>query len=126
MSAGRILIADDDESMRRILSQVLQEEGYSCVVTATGKDALEMTRQQDFDLVLLDLKMPGITGLEVLSTLNQAHSNICLIVVTGVIDEGIITECMKLGASGCIIKPFRLEEVVAMVAGALESKREYQ
>src|SRR4030043_123196 len=129
---GTILIVDDEESIRNILSRRLQEEDYSCEVAADGKEALWKVFVRDFDLVLMDIKMPGISGMEVLPQIVTNHPDTCVIMMTATVDTETAVEAMKLGAYDYVTKPFDLDDLSMRMGKALEKKkltlenREYQ
>ena len=121
-SKGSILIVDDEEAMRNILLRRLEAELYDCVTASSGEDALDKTARQDFDVVLLDIIMPGLPGLEVLPQLRirQPHSQV--IMVTAVLNRDTIEEAMRLGAYDYVTKPFNFADLIARVEKALERK----
>lgn len=96
------------------------------MIASNGQDAAQMVSQQEFDIALLDMKMPGMSGLDALRVLRENHPNLCVIVVTGVNDEETIADTLRLGAYDYITKPFRLEELLTMVVEVLKSIRECQ
>ncbi|MEE8373041.1 MAG: response regulator, partial [Dehalococcoidia bacterium] len=81
---GRVLVVDDEESIRSILSRKLETEGYFCVTASDGREAVEKASQHEFDLVLTDIKMPGMSGIEVLSHMVAEHPDTCVIMITAV------------------------------------------
>lgn len=129
---GMILIVDDEEPIRNAVSRKLQAEGYSCVTAADGEDALWKAFMQDFALVLLDIKMPGMSGMEVLSRVIIDHPDTGVVMITAVGDSQTAIEAMKLGAYDYVTKPFNLDDLVMRVERALERRglvlenREYQ
>jgi len=129
---GMILIVDDEEPIRNAVSRKLQAEGYSCVTAADGEDALWKAFMQDFALVLLDIKMPGMSGMEVLSRVIIDHPDTGVVMITAVGDSQTAVEAMKLGAYDYVTKPFNLDDLVMRVERALERRglvlenREYQ
>ena len=129
---GMILIVDDEEPIRNAVSRKLQAKGYSCVTAADGEDALWKAFMQDFALVLLDIKMPGMSGMEVLSRVIIDHPDTGVVMITAVGDSQTAVEAMKLGAYDYVTKPFNLDDLVMRVERALERRglvlenREYQ
>ena len=122
-SKGSILIVDDEETVRRILRRRLEAELYDCVTASGGEDALDKTTSQDFDVVLLDILMPGLSGMEVLPKLVDRQPHTQVIMVTSVLDHDTIEEAMKLGAYDYVTKPLNLDDIVTRVQKALERKR---
>ena len=122
-SKGSILIVDDEETVRRILRRRLEAELYDCVTASGGEDALDKTVSHDFDVVLLDILMPGLSGMEVLPKLVDRQPHTQVIMVTSVLDHDTIEEAMKLGAYDYVTKPLNLGDIVTRVEKALERKR---
>ena len=122
-TGGTILIVDDEESIRDILYRKLKAEGYYCDVAADGKEALRKVSTKDFDLVLTDIKMPGLSGMEVLSQLITERPDISVVMITAVIDTKTAVDAMKLGAYDYVTKPFDLGDVSMRVRRALERRR---
>ena len=120
---GTILIVDDEESIRDILYRKLQSQGYDCVVAVDGKDALWKAFMQDFDLVFMDIKMPGMSGMEVLPKMLTDHPDTCVIMVTAVSDIQTAVESMKRGAYDYLTKPFNLDDLIMRTERALERRR---
>jgi len=120
---GMMLIVDDEEPIRTSISRKLRAQGYHCAVAADGETALRKASAQDFDLVVLDVKMPGISGMEVLSRLASDHPNTFVVMLSAVSDTHTAVEAMKLGACDYLTKPFDLKEVVLRVERALERRR---
>jgi putative ABC transport system ATP-binding protein len=120
---GTILIVDDEESIRDLLSLKLKGDGYDYDVAADGNEALWKLFMKDFDLVLLDIKMPGLTGMEVLSRLIIDHPDISVIMITALLDTEIAVEAMRQGAYDYLIKPFKLNDLGARIEKALEKRR---
>ena len=118
-----ILIVDDEESIRDILYRKLKAEGYYCDVAADGKEALRKASGKNFDLVLMDIKMPGLSGMEVLSQLITERPHISVVMITAVVDTKTAVEAMKLGAYDYVTKPFDLDDLGMRVRRALERRR---
>ena len=118
-----ILIVDDEESIRDILYRKLKAEGYYCDVAADGKEALRKASAKNFDLVLMDIKMPGLSGMEVLSQLITERPHISVVMITAVVDTKTAVEAMKLGAYDYVTKPFDLDDLGMRVRRALERRR---
>jgi DNA-binding NtrC family response regulator len=115
-----ILVVDDEHSVTELLSEDLAEEGYSCFTVATGEEALEKMSESHFDVMLLDLKLPGISGMDVLKEVISARSGIAVIVVTASGDAQTAVEAMKSGAVDYITKPFELEMVNSSIEAVLK------
>ena len=127
-SAKSILVVDDNEDIRGLLSLVLQKEGYEVHAAEDGASALEQAYEKKPDLILLDVMMPGLSGLEVLSTIRENKDKkisevpIMMITAKSTIDD--IDAAVELGASSYIVKPFRpanlAEKVQAIFDGDIE------
>lgn len=120
---GTILIVDDEEAIRGILSRKLESDGYHCEAAADGKEALWKAFMKDFDLVLMDIKMPGLSGMEALPQLVTNHPDTCVVMMTAVVDTETAVEAMKLGACDYVIKPFDLDDLGMRVQKALERRK---
>jgi putative two-component system response regulator len=118
-----ILIADDEAGLREILSRKLSGGGYTCITAANGNEALEMLKVHIIDLVLLDIKMPGKTGIEVLNIMQKKYSDTVVIMVTAIADVQIAIDAMKAGAYDYIIKPVDLSILNISIERALERRR---
>jgi putative ABC transport system ATP-binding protein len=122
-SKGTILIVDDEESIRNLLSTKLKGDGYDCEVAADGNEALWKAFMRDFDIVLLDVKMPGLSGMEVLSRIVIDHPDTSVVMVTAVLDTKMAVEAMRQGAHDYVTKPFNLDDLGARIKRALEKRR---
>jgi DNA-binding NtrC family response regulator len=120
---GTILVVDDDQAVRSVVSRKMQGDGYTCTTAADGREALDKTATQSFDVVLLDIKMPGPSGMEVLPQIVAQHPESCVIMITAVVDTQTAVEAMKLGALDYVTKPFNLDDLGMRVQKALERKR---
>lgn len=119
-----ILVVDDEEPNRDILSRRLTKEGYSVGVAEGGNQALHMMRLKRYDLVLLDIMMPGIDGYEVLKRIKAEPvlHDIPVIMVTALNDESNLKRCLKLGAADYIGKPFELSFLKSRIWRALHAQ----
>ncbi len=120
--ASRILIIDDDTSLRRVLEYNLQEEGYEVFAAANGEEGLLLFEERQPDLVITDLKMPGVSGFQVLAAVKGRSPLVPVMVLTafGAVDTAV--EAMKLGAYDYITKPFNRDELKLTVRKALEMR----
>lgn len=119
----RILIVDDEAMVRRLLSQKLSREGYQCEEADSAEQALDRLRGNSTELVILDIKMPGKSGMELLPEIRAGYPDTAVMMATALTDVNIAIECMKQGAYDYISKPFNLGEVVLSVNGVLERRR---
>jgi len=119
----RLLIVDDEEVLQDVLTSLLRREGYETVSARSGEEALTLLRQGDIDLVLLDLMLPGMSGMEVLKQIRHEDPNQVVVMITAFSSvEGAI-EAMRVGAFHYIPKPFKNEEVLLTVQQGLEQRR---
>lgn len=119
----RILIIDDEEVLRDVLEAVLQRDGFDVLKAATGEAGLHALDTEDVDLVILDIMLPGISGIETLRSIKESHPTIEVIIVTAYSSIDGAIEAMKQGAFHYIPKPFKNEEVILTVSKALEQRR---
>jgi len=120
---ARILIVDDDEAMRDACRQVLAPEGFSLQEALSGDGALEAIRRESFALVILDLKMPGVGGIEILRRLQQESPDTAAVVITGYPSVESAVEAMKLGAADFLPKPFTPDVLRLTVRRTLRGAR---
>lgn len=114
-----ILIVDDDDTIRDTLYDLFAED-HLCHVASTAEKALAYLNEQYYDVVLTDISMPGLSGLELISFVRQRRPDTPVIVISGIGDRPHAEGLTKLGAFDFILKPFRLEEVELSVRRALE------
>lgn len=119
----RLLLVDDEKAICLLLRNKLSLAGFESRTCFTGEDALAALQEEPFDLIISDLQMPGISGLELLPEVRKLHPYIAFIMATGVSDVRIGVQAMQQGADDYILKPFVMEAVVASIERALERKR---
>ena len=118
MSAGRVLVVDDDPQIRRVLRVALAGQGYEVDDAKNGEGALDKVRESRFDLVLLDMNMPGIDGLETCRTIRE-QSEIAIIMLTVRDNEADTVAALDAGADDYVTKPFKTPELSARIRAAL-------
>ena len=118
-----ILVVDDEESVRDIVSRKLKSEGYDCETASDGEEALWKSFMRDFDMMLLDIRMPGLSGMEVLDKMVVDHPDTCVVMITAISDIQTAVDAMKIGAYDYLTKPFNLDDLVVRVDRALERRR---
>jgi len=123
MNPAHILLVDDEAITLSNLTHVLKREGYEVIACKNGEAGLAALRQHDFDLVLTDLKMPGVDGMELLREVRSRFPEVPVIMITGHASLDSAIEAMKAGAYHYLAKPFRLAEAREVVRGALELRR---
>src|SRR3982751_302004 len=123
MIGRRILVVDDEEHLRRVTQLKLQQAGYDASTAGDGAEALRLLATHPQDLVLTDLKMPGMSGIELLQKVRAEYPEIIVVMVTayGTIESAV--EAMRLGAYDYIIKPVNSEALNLIVSRALEHHR---
>jgi len=119
-----ILIVDDEKEICELFQDVLTQEGYKVFTATNGLEAVSLGKQNRLDLALLDLKMPGMDGIETLHELRKFKKDLEVIVLTGYGTLNAAKEAMKLGAYDFLTKPFDLRLVKNIIQQALERKKE--
>ena len=122
LKIDRILVADDDAVIREGLRRVLTAEGYEVKTVSNGQAALERLEAQRFKLLVTDLKMPGMSGLEVLQSLRACQPELPVVLITGYAAIDNAVEAMKNGATDYLSKPFANEELVSKVKNAIKTR----
>lgn len=120
---AKILIVDDESYIREILSRWLSKDGYDCVTAGNGEQALQALAQSPVSLMISDIMMPGISGLELLATAKKHYQDLAVIMATAVDDRQVGTQALELGAYGYVIKPLDRNEVLINVANGLHLRR---
>ncbi len=115
----RVLVVDDEASIRDLLSKTLALAEYDVDLAPDGRTALERLRIIPYDLLITDLKMPGVDGLAVIREARRLKADIPVIIITGFSTEASAIEAVNLGVSGYLTKPFRVPRVLAAAAKAL-------
>lgn len=120
---GRILIADDEISLRMILQTSLSKVGYQVDTAQNGKEALDMSQENNYDLAILDIRMPEMDGLQAFYEIHKIRPNLPIIFMTAFGSSEIAVDAMKQGAYDYILKPFNLEEVKIIVNRAIRMQQ---
>jgi two-component system, NtrC family, response regulator HydG len=118
----KILIAEDEDITRKHLIYALKKEGYEVVGTSNGREALEQLEKEYFDILITDVKMPEMSGLELLEKTRERYQNIEVLIITGFGSIDSAVEAMKKGAYEYITKPFNLDELILKVKNIYERK----
>ena len=119
---GTVLVVDDEENVRALLQRILKEAVYDVVTAANGREALDKVLQLKVELVLLDIKMPGMSGMEVLQQIAATWTDVCVVMATAVGDAQTAIDAMKLGAYDYITKPFNHDDLVLKVRRAIKKR----
>jgi putative nucleotidyltransferase with HDIG domain len=122
-SKGHVLVLDDEAAVCALLSERLTMEGYDCKTCSSGEEALATMQREPFDLVISDIRMPGMSGMEFLAEAHQRHSHSAYVMVTAEDDLRVAIQAMKQGAADYLVKPIQLEALLGSVERALEVKR---
>jgi two-component system, NtrC family, response regulator HydG len=120
---GRILIVDDELVVRDSLQKWFDSEGYDAGAVSSGREALSAVQQKQYDLALLDIKMPGMDGMELQKKLREVDSDLTVVIMTGYASVETAVEALKMGAYDYITKPIDPDELVHLVSNALGHKR---
>jgi len=123
-SAGSILVVDDEEALRTVLAESLSSEGFSVDLASDGTEGLDCLSRTTYDVMLLDLRMPRLEGMELLSTVRRTAPRMPVIVISGLAHEHEFKAAREAGAFACLKKPFDVDEVLRTVRRAMKSGRE--
>lgn len=118
----RVLVVDDEPAIRRFLRASLTAEGYVVTEAENGEGALKLLRRNSFDVVLLDLGLPQMTGFEVIAQAREASLNVPIVVLSSRNDEGGKVRALDLGADDYVTKPFGLDELMARLRAAVRHR----
>ena len=116
--APRVLVADDEESIRELLARTLALAEYDVETVGDARAALDRLRMADYDLLIADLRMPGMDGLLLVREARRMHPTLSVIIITGYSNESSAIDAVNLGVTGYLTKPFRVPQVLAVVARA--------
>ena len=118
----RVLIVDDEWPIRYMLSKQLEQWGYDCTAVSSGQEALEKLASRTFDLMLLDVRMPGTSGLEVLRQSRDDHPAMCVVMLTALVDIKVNAEAIALGADYHVTKPCDPDDLNVRLGRAHENR----
>jgi len=121
---ANILIVDDEEVVCRGCQRIFEEEGYSMEMAFSGREGLEKADSEEFDVIITDLKMPDISGIEVIREIKQKKPDTPVIMITGYASVPTALEAMKLGAHDYIAKPFEPDEIIDAVKHVMKKETE--
>lgn len=116
---GHILVVDDEDALRTVLSSELESEGYEVDMAADGDEAIDIVQKKQFNLVLLDIKMPRVDGFEVLKFIKEKYPHVKVIMLTGFADLKNAIESKKLGAEDFVSKPYDLVDLLTTIERVL-------
>jgi len=121
--AERILIVDDDDTMRFFLTEAMSKLRYEVMAVADAESALDLIAQDEFDLAILDIRLPGLSGIECIARIRQINPHIVPIIMTAYGSKQLAMEAVKAGAYDFFTKPFRIEELNIVIKRALEKRK---
>lgn len=119
MDKTNVLVVDDLKSSRLTLGGILEDEGHNVVLAENGYQAIEAARQLPFDLVFMDIKMPGINGVQTFREVKKTNPNAAVIMMTAYSVEDLVREALEEGAYAVVYKPFEMEHVVSIIESVL-------
>jgi len=119
----KILIVDDEEAIQRILRRIVKKVGRGCATAASAEEARYLLKEEAFDLILCDIRLPGESGLDLVGHIVSDYPETAVIMVSGVEDPKIVEKALEVGAYGYIIKPFNPSEVIINISSALRRQR---
>ncbi len=120
MNIGKILVVDDEKGMRDLLRKVLSKEGYDVMLAEDGEEGLSLIKENSFDIVIADLDMPVMNGIEMIKRAKNFDPTVTIIIITAYASVESAVEALKLGAYDYLIKPFEIEELKIIVKKAFE------
>ena len=121
----KILIVDDEEAVRDLFVELLKKEGHTTYACATGEETIELLKKENFDVVLLDIKLPGISGLEVLKNIRDTYKDLPVVMITGFgYDEDLIAKSKQFGCSGYIGKNMPISQILTTFKQFVKAAKE--
>ncbi|MBU0600414.1 response regulator [bacterium] len=120
---AKILIVDDEKDLAITLGDILELEGHQVTSVLDGYKAIEETKNTHYDLILMDIRLPGINGVETFIQIKKIDPKVKVVMMTGFAVEDLIEEAIKQGAYACIHKPFDLEKVIALVQKVISENK---
>jgi len=118
----RVLLVDDEPDLLSVLAEDLSDFGFDVTAVDSGMAALAVARREKFDVAITDVRMPGMDGVETMTRLREIDPDLPVVVATGYLSEATRSDCAERGAVGLILKPFRLEQLCALLARAADSR----
>jgi putative nucleotidyltransferase with HDIG domain len=123
VGGSRCLVVDDEPRLRQALVRLMQGAGFRCFEAGSAQDALAVLEREPLELVLSDMRMPGMDGASLLRRIREGHPDVAVVMITAVAEVEVAVSCLSAGAMDYITKPFIFEEVRARVTQALEKRR---
>lgn len=122
MEKGWVLVVDDDPIIQELLKEMIVKQGFQVMAAGNGETALEEISKRHFDLLFLDLKIPGLNGVDILKSIKEKARDIVIVVVTGYADEPIALKAMELGPLMLVHKPFRENDIKEVLNIVMQGK----
>lgn len=119
-----VLVIDDEPSVADALEVILSDSGYQVVVGTSGRKALEELSKRRFDLAIIDVHLPDISGLDVLRHLRRSHTNVTVIIITAHYTPELAAEALSLGAASVLAKPFSPSDLLTMIETATRARQQ--
>ncbi len=123
MMSKKILIVDDEPVQRKIFGRVLRKAGFGVFEANNGRRIIERIKKDNIDLVMLEIVLPGTNGLECMKKIKKFKKNVPVIMLSSHIEESIAKDSLKLGADGCLVKPFKKDKMLKSIAKTLNRGR---
>jgi len=123
MKYRTIMIVDDEQRFVLTSTKIFERLGYSVVTAGRGEEALELLQERDIGIVLMDVSMPGMSGIETLAEIKKRHPLVEVIMITGSLSRDLATEGFRLGAFDFLLKPASISDIVKKVDEAFEKRR---
>jgi len=120
----RILIVDDDENIRKVLTTILEDEGYDVETADTAKTAIEKTERKTYNIALIDIRLPDMEGIELLTKMRATTPRLRKIIITGYPTMQNAVEAVNKGADAYVLKPFNVEKVLNIIKEQLQKQNE--
>ena len=124
--SARILVVDDDENIRKVLTTILEDEGYAVEQAETGQKAIEMAKRKVYNLALIDIRLPDMEGIELLTKVRDTTPKMRKIIITGYPTLQNAIEAVNRGADVYIMKPFDMDKVLITIKEQLRKQKEEQ
>jgi len=115
-----ILIVDDDVGMCETLSDIMEDKGYRTIIASDGYEAIQKVKEMDFDVILMDIRMPGMNGVETFKQIKNIQPDAAVVMMTAYAVEDLIKEALLEGAYGVLYKPFDMERMIGLIEGVKE------
>lgn len=120
----RILVVDDDDSIRKVLASILEEKGYVVDTAQRGKEAIEKTQSEFYNLALVDIRLPDMDGTEVLASIKETTPPMVKIIVTGYPSLQNAIDAVNKGADAYVLKPFKVDNILKIISEHLKKQKE--